>query len=142
MGHCMRGTRYKVLPVIMQGKITGRTATWWLPNFREWYECSSNHFNRAAVNKVRLIVMIAKLRKEMHLEKSIMSFKQSATCIASVFFLYFSHQIGNVRLQFVLLLEVSYPLAITLDVIPDISSPSIMISSSSWFSFFFHLSLL
>ena len=69
LGHIMRGTRYQMLQVIIQGKIVGKRSVGrrrmsWLRNLREWFNCSSNHLFRAAVNKLKIIMMIANLRQE------------------------------------------------------------------------------
>ena len=69
LGPIMRGTRYQMLQVIIQGKIVGKRSVErrrmsWLRNLKEWFNCSSNHLFRAAVNKLKIIMMIANLRQE------------------------------------------------------------------------------
>lgn len=67
LGHIMRGQKYTLLQLIVQGKISGkrsigRRRVSWLKNLREWFDCSNVQLFRAAVNKVRIAVMIANLR--------------------------------------------------------------------------------
>jgi hypothetical protein len=67
LGHVMRGQKYALLQLIMQGKIrgkrnVGRRRIFWLKNLREWFECSSAELYRAAVNRVRIAMMISNLR--------------------------------------------------------------------------------
>lgn len=67
-GHVMRGERYSILRLIIQGKIEGkrsigRRRVSWLRNLREWFGCSSGELFRAAASKVRIAMMIANLRR-------------------------------------------------------------------------------
>ena len=67
--HVMRGERYNVLRLIMEGKFagkrsSGRRRTSWLRNLREWFGCTSLQLFRAAVSKLRIAIMIANLRRE------------------------------------------------------------------------------
>jgi Reverse transcriptase (RNA-dependent DNA polymerase) len=67
IGHIMRNSKYTLLQLIMQGKILGkrnigRRRMSWLKNLRDWFNCSNTQLFRAAVNKVRIAVMIANLR--------------------------------------------------------------------------------
>lgn len=69
LGHVMRGTRYKLLQLIIQGKIIGKRSIGrrrmsWLRNLREWFNCTSNDLFRAAVSKIKLVMMVANLRKK------------------------------------------------------------------------------
>ena len=67
LGHIMRGQRYEMLRLIMQGKIkgkrnVGRRRISWLRNLRDWYNCSSIELFRAAANKVNIAMMVSNLR--------------------------------------------------------------------------------
>ncbi|KAI5746880.1 hypothetical protein M8J77_008501 [Diaphorina citri] len=67
LGHIMRGPKYEILHLIIQGKIIGKRSVGrrrisWLRNLREWFNCSSCDLFKAAVNKVRIAMMIANLR--------------------------------------------------------------------------------
>jgi len=64
IGHVMRGQRYEILQLIIQGsgkRSVGRRRISWLRNLREWFGITSNLF-KAAVSKVRTAMMIANLR--------------------------------------------------------------------------------
>ncbi|KAJ2952534.1 hypothetical protein O0L34_g6852 [Tuta absoluta] len=66
-GHIMRNEKYKLLQLIIQGKIQGRRLPGrrkisWLKNLREWYGMSTRSLFRAAVDKVKIAMMIANLR--------------------------------------------------------------------------------
>lgn len=68
LGHIMRGEKYNILRLIMQGKIegkrgVGRRRISWLRNLREWFGCSSKHLFRAAVSKVKIAMMVADIRR-------------------------------------------------------------------------------
>lgn len=57
LGHIMRGPKYRLLQLILQGKISGtrnigRRRVSWLKNLRDWFGCSNIQLFRAAVNKV------------------------------------------------------------------------------------------
>uniref|UniRef100_A0A8D9DVR2 Craniofacial development protein 2 n=1 Tax=Cacopsylla melanoneura TaxID=428564 RepID=A0A8D9DVR2_9HEMI len=67
LGHIMRGPKYEILHLIIQGKIMGKRSVGrrrisWLRNLREWFNCSSNELFKVAINKIRLTLMIANLR--------------------------------------------------------------------------------
>jgi hypothetical protein len=67
-GHIMRGEKYRLLQLIIQGKIKGRRGPGrrrisWLRNLRQWYGRSTTSLFRAAVNKVEIALMIANLRR-------------------------------------------------------------------------------
>lgn len=69
LGHVMRGDKYQLLQLIIQGKIMGkrsigRRRNSWLKNLREWYNCNNCQLFRSAVSKIRIALMIAKLRNE------------------------------------------------------------------------------
>ena len=66
-GHVMRNEKYRLLHVILQGRIVGRRVrgrrrTSWLKNLRDWYGQNNTSLFRAAANKVRIAMMIANLR--------------------------------------------------------------------------------
>lgn len=67
LGHIMRGQRYEMLRLIMQGKKKGRRSIGrrrisWLRNLRDWFNWSSIELFRVAANKVRIAMMIPNLR--------------------------------------------------------------------------------
>ena len=67
LGHIMKGRRYEMLKLIMQGKIKGKRNVGgrrisWLRNLRDWYNCSSIELFRAAANKVKIAMMVSNLR--------------------------------------------------------------------------------
>ena len=67
LGHIMRGQRYEMLKLIMQGKIkerrnVGRRKISLLRNLRDWYNCSSIELFRAAANKVKIAMRVSNLR--------------------------------------------------------------------------------
>lgn len=67
LGHIMRGPRYGLLQLIVQGKIRGKRSVGrrkisWLRNLRDWFGCSSTELFRAVVSKVRIAMMISNLR--------------------------------------------------------------------------------
>lgn len=69
LGHVMRGEKYQLLQLIVQGKIVGkrsigRRRNSWMKNLREWYNCSNNQLFRSTVSKIRIALMIANLRNE------------------------------------------------------------------------------
>lgn len=66
-GHVMRGQGYRLLQLIIQGRIVGRRLpgrrrTSWLKNLREWYGKSTKSLFRAAVSKIQIARMIANLQ--------------------------------------------------------------------------------
>lgn len=67
LGHIIRGEKYSLLRLIMQGKIEGKRSVGrrrisWLKNLREWFGCSSKQLFRATASKVKIAMMIANLR--------------------------------------------------------------------------------
>ena len=66
LGYVMRGDRYRILKLIIEGKIQGSRSvgrrTSWLRNLREWYKVSSIELFRSAVSRVKIAMMISKLR--------------------------------------------------------------------------------
>lgn len=67
LGHVMRGQKYALLQLIIQGRIRGKRSVGrrrlsWLRNLREWFGCSSAELFRAAVNKVRIAMIVSNLR--------------------------------------------------------------------------------
>ncbi|CAG9836759.1 unnamed protein product [Diabrotica balteata] len=67
LGHVMKGKKYALLQLIIQGKIrgkrnVGRRKLSWIKNLREWFECCSAELFKAAVNRVRIAMMISNLR--------------------------------------------------------------------------------
>lgn len=67
LGHVMRNEKYSLLQLVLQGKIEGRRPpgrrrTSWLKNLRQWYGMTSVEVFRAAVNKVKIALMIAQIR--------------------------------------------------------------------------------
>ncbi|CAG9835438.1 unnamed protein product [Diabrotica balteata] len=67
LGHVMRQNKYRVLQLIVQGKIDsrrgpGRRRHSWLQNLRQWFGLSSAELFRSAVNKVRIAMLIANVR--------------------------------------------------------------------------------
>lgn len=69
IGHVMRGERYELLRIIIEGKIKGRRSVGrrqnsWLKDLRRWYGCSSAEIFRAAVSKATIAIWIANLRQE------------------------------------------------------------------------------
>ena len=62
--HVMRNDKYKLLHIIIQGKIegkrsAGRRKTSWLKNLRQWYGLSTTSLFRTAVDKTRTMLLIA-----------------------------------------------------------------------------------
>ena len=67
-GHVMRNEKYRLLQLVMEGKIEGkrgqgRRKTSWLKNLRDWFDVDSLGLFRAAVDKVKICQMIANLRR-------------------------------------------------------------------------------
>lgn len=65
--HVMKGERYNLLQLIIQGKIAGKKSRGrrimsWLRNLREWFVCSSIKLFRAVGPKIGIVMMIANLR--------------------------------------------------------------------------------
>ncbi|XP_071577336.1 uncharacterized protein [Temnothorax nylanderi] len=70
IGHLMRGERYELLRLIIQGKIQGkrsigRRQNSWLKDMGRWFGCTSVDIFRMAVSKTMLAIWIVNLRKEM-----------------------------------------------------------------------------
>jgi len=69
LGHVLRGERYKLLQIIIEGKVEGRRSVGrrqnsWLRDLRRWFDRSSTEIFRAAASKVIIAIWIADLRKE------------------------------------------------------------------------------
>lgn len=69
LGHVMRGSRYEILRLIIEGKIdgkrsVGRRQNSWLKDLRRWLGRSSTEIFRAAVSRTILVNWIANLRRE------------------------------------------------------------------------------
>jgi Reverse transcriptase (RNA-dependent DNA polymerase) len=69
LGHITRGEKYRLLQLIIEGKIQGKRSVGrrrisWLKNLRDWYNLSSVELFRAAVSKIRIAMLISNLRKE------------------------------------------------------------------------------
>lgn len=68
LGHIMRNSqRYELLQLILQGKVEGRRRPGrrrisWLKNLRTWFNTTTVGLFRAAVDKVRIAMMIANIR--------------------------------------------------------------------------------
>lgn len=59
--HIIRGQRYEILKLIVEGKLggkrsVGRRQNLWLKDLRRWFACSLIDIFRAAVSKVMLII--------------------------------------------------------------------------------------
>ncbi|XP_045448929.1 uncharacterized protein LOC123657427 [Melitaea cinxia] len=68
-GHIMRGHRYRILQLVIEGKIEGkrrpgRRKISWLKNLREWFNLSTRSLFRAAASKIKIAMMVANLRRE------------------------------------------------------------------------------
>ena len=69
LGHVMRGEKYEVLRIVLEGKIKGkrligRRQNSWLKDIRRWLGKTSNEIFKAAVNRTLKIIWIANLRRE------------------------------------------------------------------------------
>lgn len=69
LGHVLRGERYELLRLIIEGKVQGRRSVGrrqnsWLKDLRRWFDRSSAEIFRAAVSKATIAIWIANLRKE------------------------------------------------------------------------------
>lgn len=69
LGHVMRGGRYEILRLIIEGKVqgkrsVGRRQNSWLKDLRRWFERSSAEIFRAAVSRATIAIWIANLRQE------------------------------------------------------------------------------
>ena len=69
-GHLSRNPeKYHVFQLILRGKIEGRRGigrrkSSWESDLRRWYQCSPKELFKAAVDKVKIAMMITKLRTE------------------------------------------------------------------------------
>ena len=68
-GHIMRGQRYSILRLLLEGTVegkhsVGRRQNSWLKDQRRWFERTSLQIFRAAVSKTTLVMWIANLRRE------------------------------------------------------------------------------
>ena len=66
-GHMMRGQKYRILQLILEGKICGkrsrgRPRTNWMQNLRQWFGCSDDQMFKAAREKIQINMMISNLR--------------------------------------------------------------------------------
>ncbi|KAL0860165.1 hypothetical protein ABMA27_010472 [Loxostege sticticalis] len=66
-GHVMRNDKYRMLQLVIQGKIAGKRSVGrrrhsWLKNLREWFGCSTTSLFRAAASKVKIALMLSNLR--------------------------------------------------------------------------------
>lgn len=69
IGHVMRGEKYELLRLIIEGKIqgkrsVGRRQNSWLKDLRRWFNCTSADIFRAAASKIMIARWIANLRTE------------------------------------------------------------------------------
>lgn len=70
LGHVMRNEqRYNLLQLILQGKIfgkrgPGRRRISWLQNLRKWFSLTTTGLFKAAVNKIRIAMLVANIRNE------------------------------------------------------------------------------
>jgi hypothetical protein len=67
-GHIMRHDKYRILQLVMQGKIEGkrgpgRRRTSWMKNLRDWFGQSSASLFRAATSKEQIALMVANLKE-------------------------------------------------------------------------------
>ena len=67
LGHIMRGEKYRLLRLILEGKVkgkrsVGRRRVSWLHNLREWYGCGSADLFRAAADRNVIADMVSDLR--------------------------------------------------------------------------------
>lgn len=67
LGHIMRHDKYRLLQLIVQGKVhgkrgPGRRRHSWMHNLRQWFGLSSVDLFRSAVNKIRTALLIANVR--------------------------------------------------------------------------------
>lgn len=65
-GHIMRGDKYRLLQLILQGKIEGkrgpgRRRVSWLANLRKWTRLTSTRLFRAAANRIRWANVVANI---------------------------------------------------------------------------------
>jgi hypothetical protein len=65
LGHIMRGQKYSVPQLVIQGKINGKRSISWLKNLCDWYECSSTELFRVADDKDKIALIVADLREGM-----------------------------------------------------------------------------
>ena len=67
LGHIMRGQRYQILQLIIQGKIqgkrsVGRRKNSWLKDIRRWHHCTSEEAFHTAKSRTELAMWTANLR--------------------------------------------------------------------------------
>jgi len=67
-GHVMRNEKYRLLHLIIQGRIEGRRTpgrrrTSWLANLKKWFRKSTSSLFRATASKIRIAMMIANLQR-------------------------------------------------------------------------------
>ena len=67
LGHIMRGPKYEILRLIIEGKIVGRRSVGrrqnsWLKDLRRWFGCSSIELFRSAGSRIEIATWIANLR--------------------------------------------------------------------------------
>ena len=67
LGHILRGEKYGILHLILQGKIDGRRSIGrrqnsWLKDLRRWLGCTSFDLFRKAVSKIQIAIWLANLR--------------------------------------------------------------------------------
>ena len=66
LGHILRGERYGILRLVMEGKIcgarsAGRRRNSWLRDLRRWLGCSSIELFRKAVSRIQIAIWMANL---------------------------------------------------------------------------------
>ena len=66
LGHVMRGEKYHLLQLVIQGKLQGkrrpgRRRISWIDNLKTWFNCSTIELFRAASSKARVSMMVANL---------------------------------------------------------------------------------
>ena len=69
LGHIMRNNKYRLLQLILQGKVDGRRRggrrrNSWLQYLRQWFGMSSLELFRQAADRVRIAMIIANVRRE------------------------------------------------------------------------------
>uniref|UniRef100_A0A8D9BDT9 Uncharacterized protein n=1 Tax=Cacopsylla melanoneura TaxID=428564 RepID=A0A8D9BDT9_9HEMI len=67
LGHILRGTKYKMLNLILEGRIEGRRSRGrrrksWRSNLREWFECDDQELMRIARDKNEIAIVISNLQ--------------------------------------------------------------------------------
>lgn len=74
IGHVMRGERYELLRLIIEGKIqgkrsVGRRQNSWLKDLRRWFGCTSIDIFRAATSRIMIANWVANLRRRIKKKK-------------------------------------------------------------------------